>query len=314
MFFYSGENMKKINRVYISGLGAIGCVYASMIHDKKSVELSVIADDERIRRYRKDGVNINGRKYDFNYINPSERGEHADLILIAVKQHNLDESISAIKNFVGRDTIILSLLNGITSEDFIGRIYGMDKILRSFVVGTDAVRDGRSVVFSKSGRIVFGAYGGNSGNEKVEAVKEFFDRNGIEYVHPDDIVREQWWKFMMNVGINQVSAVLRAPYGVFHNTIEAQELLRLASREVILVAEKKGIRLTEADIDQHLEVFKTLAPEGKTSMLQDVEAGRKTEVEIFSGAVIELGREFGVPTPVNDMLFRMIRTIEQMKA
>lgn len=306
--------MKKINRVYISGLGAVGCVYASIIRDKGGASLAVIADKERIGRYRKEKVTINGKVYDFSYITPDNTAEPADLILIAVKQNNLNESIAAIKNFVGADTVILSLLNGISSEDIISRVYGKDRMLRAFVVATDSVREGTNVMFKNSGRIVFGSEEGSLKNEKVAAVKEFFDRTGIACSVPEDIVREQWWKFMMNVGINQVSAVLRAPYGVFHNIKEAQELLRMASMEVIPVAEKKGIRLTSDDIDRHLEIFKTLARDGKTSMLQDVEAGRKTEVEIFSGTVIEMGREYGIATPVNDALFRMIRTIEQMKA
>jgi len=306
---------KKINNVYISGLGAVGCVYASLIHDTKSASLSVIADSDRIKRYSDNGITINGGKYSFNYVAPDNRGNGpADLILIAVKQHNLAESIDAIKNFVGNDTIILSLLNGITSEDIIGEVYGREKILHSFVVATDAVREGTVVKFSNSGRIVFGSEKGSKENSKVEAVKELFDRSGISYVVPDDITREQWWKFMMNVGINQVSAILRAPYGVFHDTVEAQELLRMASMEVLAIAEKKGIQLTDNDIKEHLEVFRKLSPAGKTSMFQDVEAGRKTEVEIFSGAVIDLGKQYGIPTPVNDILFRMIRTIEQMNS
>lgn len=304
--------MQKINRVYISGLGAIGALYASLIHDSKSATLSVVADRERINRYDKEGVIINGRRYDFNYIAQGTETAPADLILIAVKQHNLHESIDALKNFICHDTIILSLLNGITSEEIIGKAYGMEKIIHSFVVGTDAVRDGTSVTFKNTGRIVFGAAGGSSDNSKVTLVKELFESSGIGYTVPDDIIREQWWKFMMNVGINQVSAILRAPYGVFHNTTEAQELLKMASMEVLAIAEKKDIRLTTADMAEHLKIFKTLTPDGKTSMLQDVEARRKTEVEIFSGAVIEMGRKMGIPTPVNDMLFRMIRTIEQM--
>lgn len=304
--------MKKIERVYISGLGAIGSLYASLIYDTKSTGLYVIADQERVDRYRHYGVIINGRKYDFNYITPDAAAEPADLILIAVKQNNLDESISAIKRFVRKDTLILSLLNGITSEEIIGKAYGMDKILHSFVVGTDAVRQGTDASFKNSGRIVFGSARGSLDNEKIKQVKDLFERSGIGYTIPDDIIREQWWKFMMNVGINQVSAILRAPYGVFQNINEAQELLKMASMEVLAIAERKEIRLTTGDIEKHLEIFKTLTPDGKTSMLQDVEAGRKTEVEIFSGAVIEMGRELGIPTPVNDMLFRMIRTIEQM--
>lgn len=116
----------------------------------------------------------------------------------------------------------------------------------------------------------------------------------------------------MNVGVNQTSAVLRAPYGMFHNIEEARDLMRMASLEVVHVAKKAGINLTEEDITESIRIICTLSPEGKTSMLQDIEAGRKTEVEIFAGTVIELGNKYGVDAPVNDILFKMIRTLEQM--
>jgi 2-dehydropantoate 2-reductase len=180
-------------------------------------------------------------------------------------------------------------------------------------VGTDSVREGTSVSFRSTGKIVFGAERNSGPNENVSAVRELFDRAGIRCSVPDDIIREQWWKFMLNVGINQVSAILRAPYGVFQTSAEAQELLRMASLEVLAIAGKKGIALTAADMAEHLEVIRTLTPGGKTSMLQDVEARRKTEVEIFAGAVITMGRELGIPTPVNDLLFRMIRAIEEVR-
>ena len=81
-------------------------------------------------------------------------------------------------------------------------------------------------------------------------------------------------------------------------------------REVVLLASKLHISLTEADVTEWYEVLRGLNPEGKTSMLQDVEGGRKTEVEMFAGKVIELGKRFGVATPVNERLFDMIRKIE----
>jgi len=115
---------------------------------------------------------------------------------------------------------------------------------------------------------------------------------------------------MINVGINQVSAALRAPYGVFQGPGEARELMESAMREVVLLASKLHISLTEADVREWYAVFRDLNPEGKTSMLQDVEGRRKTEVEMFAGKVIELGRRFGVATPVNERLFDMIRKIE----
>lgn len=305
--------MKTIQKVYISGLGAVGSAYASRLLDMSPDCIKVIADRERMKRYKEKGITINGKSYAFQYIHPEEEAAPADLILIAVKQHHLEKSIEDIRRFVGKDTIILSLLNGISSEEIVGKAHGMDKLLYSFCVGTDSVREGTDIHFKNIGKIVFGEKTNTEYSARVTAVKELFDRAAIPYSIPRDMLRELWWKFMFNVGVNQVSAVLKAPYGVFQEVEEARELMRLASREVVALSEKVGIGLNEGDIDKYMDVLMTLSPAGKTSMLQDVEAHRKTEVEIFSGTVRELGLKYGVATPFNDMLFRMIRTLEQIK-
>jgi 2-dehydropantoate 2-reductase len=306
--------MNTIHKVYLSGLGAIGSAFASRIHDTDPDSIRIIASQERIRRYMDRGITVNGKPYFFQYVRPDENEGPADLILIAVKQHHLQQAISDIRNFVGRDTIILSLLNGITSEDIIGREYGMEKLLYSFCVGIDAVREGTDTRYSKLGQIVFGDKANNAYSPNAAAVKYFFEKAHIPYSIPGNIMRELWWKFMINVGMNQVSAVLRAPYRVFQNISEARELVESAFNEVIALSAKTGINLDSDDIKKCFEIVNTLSPEGKTSMLQDVEAGRKTEVEIFAGTIIELGLKYNVQTPVNDMLFKMIRVLEQSNA
>ncbi len=303
--------MKRISKVYLSGLGAIGGAYGSRIFDADPGCLTVIADSERIARYTKNGIIINGNDYPFKYVTPEEGGEKADLLIIAVKHHQLNQSVADIEKYVDDNTIIIALLNGIVSEEIISKSYGMKNIIHSFAVGTDAVREGTEIRFNNIGRIVFGA-DNESKADKVAAVKDFFDRAGIPSVIPEDIIRELWWKFMMNVGINQVSAVLKADYGVFQKIGEARELMEMASMEVVAIAGKTGINIGKEDILKYLGIIDTLSPDGKTSMLQDIEAHRKTEVEIFSGTVIELGEKYGVETPVNNILFRMIRTLEQM--
>jgi 2-dehydropantoate 2-reductase len=87
--------------------------------------------------------------------------------------------------------------------------------------------------------------------------------------------------------------------------------MEMASREVIQLSKKLAINLIEDDIQRYIKIINSIAPDGKTSMLQDIEAGRKTEVEIFAGTVIELGQKYGVETPVNQVLLKMIRTLEQ---
>ena len=302
--------MSNIKDIYVSGLGAIGSTYAGKLFDMDPGCVTVIASEERIRRYEERGVIINGKPYPFNYIRPGEGNATADLIIIAVKQHHLEQSISDISRFTGSNTIIMSLLNGISSEEIIGRTYGMDKMLYAFCVGTDSVREGTAVNYSNIGRIIFGEKTNKELSGKVSAVKELFEKAGIPHAVPEYMIREQWWKFMMNVGINQVSAILKAPYGVFQKVKEARDLMLMASKEVILISEKAGINLNEEDIKKYMSIIDTLAPEGKTSMLQDVEALRKTEVEIFAGTVMELGIKHGVETTVNNTLYKMIKTLE----
>jgi 2-dehydropantoate 2-reductase len=303
--------MREIKNVYIIGAGAIGGAYGSRIMENRPETLKILVGGSRFEKYTTDGIIVNGRKIPFKYVRPDSTEDKADLILIAVKYHHLEQTIKDIASLVGPDTIIMSLLNGITSEEIIGSVFGMDKMLYSFCVGTDAVREGTSITFTNIGRVVFGDRENSEASEKVSAVRAYFDSVKLPYTVPADIMRELWWKFMLNVGINQVSAILRAPYGRFAREGHTQDLMADASREVIKIAQKAGISLSEDDIQKSIEIISTLSPEGKTSMFQDVEAGRKTEVEIFSGAVCELGRKYGVPTPVNDLLFRFIRAIEE---
>jgi 2-dehydropantoate 2-reductase len=119
-----------------------------------------------------------------------------------------------------------------------------------------------------------------------------------------------WWKFMINVGINQASAVLRSPYGVFQSSPDALALMKTLMQEVIAVAQKNSVGLTLKDLDDWCTILNTLSPDGKTSMLQDIEAGRKTEVEIFAGKVVSMGEKFQIPTPVNETVLRIIKVIE----
>lgn len=303
--------MNEIRSVYLIGLGAIGGAFAGRIQEHVPGSPKIIVNAERADRYDRTGIKINGVNTGFSYVQPEDIEEPADLLLIFVKHHHLDQTVRDIRKAVGPDTIILSLLNGITSEDIIGREYGMDKLLYSFCVGTDAVRTGTDINYSNIGRIVFGDKTDSDKSEKVRVVRDFFDRAHVPYAVPENIMRELWWKFMLNVGINQISAILKAPYKLFTVAGEARDLMIAASREVVEISRGSGAGLDQQDLEKAVEILKTLSPSGKTSMLQDVEAGRKTEVEIFAGAVMELGAKYGVKTPVNHILYRIIKAMEQ---
>jgi 2-dehydropantoate 2-reductase len=301
--------MTMINSVAILGAGAMGAAYAAMFFDASGFDVRFVADGARYARLRS-GVTVNDRHYPIQAVRPEEAGAPADLLLVALKHHHLSAALPLMEKFIGERTIILSVMNGLTSEEIVGERYGLEKLVYAIAVGIDALRDGDHFLFSRPGKIFFGPTAQTAG-DRLERLAEALTRAGIANEIPPDIQRTLWWKFMINVGVNQASAVLRAPYGVFQTSAEARALMETLMEEVLALAPKAGVALGRKDIDEWNRVMAGLAPHGKTSMLQDIEAGRKTEVDIFAGTMVELGERFHVPTPVNAAVLHIIRALEE---
>ena len=305
--------MKSIKNVAVLGAGAIGASYAAMFSDASGFSTLLVAKDQRYDRLKSEGLVINRKKYSIPVVHPEEAVPPRDLILVALKNHDLPDAVHDLKNLVGDQTIIMSVMNGLDSEEYLGSVYGMDRLLYAIAVGIDALREGNSVTYTTSGKIVFGEAENSNPSERVLRVQNAFEQAGIKSETPTDMIRALWWKFMVNVGINQASAVMRAPYGVFQSSPEARALVDTLMQEVIVLAGLIGVNLVEKDLDDWNAVLNSISPKGKTSMLQDIEAGRKTEVDVFGGKVVELGKKYNVPTPVSQTLLSIIHVLEQYR-
>ena len=302
--------MQHIKNIAILGAGAMGSFFASRFSDVPEFSTSLVAGGERGRRLSRDGLVVNGKACSVVVSDPDQVHEPADLIIVALKHHHLPQAIGDLKNLVGENTTIISIMNGLDSEPYIGSVYGMDKVLYAVSVGIDALRDGNRVSYSKPGTHFFGEAVNETPGERVRRVQKAFDQAGITHETPEDMIRIMWWKFMVNVGMNQASAVMGAPYGVFQVSPDARAVMESLMREVIALARPAGVDLAEKDLDEWDKVLRTLSPEGKTSMLQDMEAGRKTEVEVFGGKVVSLSKQYNIPAPVNETFLRIIQVME----
>lgn len=302
----------EIKTVAIIGLGALGTMFGHHLSQRMpKKDLRVIADKDRIARYKTQGIYSNGELCDFHYVTPEQKSNPADLIIFFVKYQGLEEAIQEVRNQVGADTIILSALNGITSESIIGGAYGIDRVLYCVAQGMDAVKVGNQLTYHHMGMLCFGDREPGIISPKAQAVADFFDSTGFPYEVETDMYKRLWGKFMLNVGVNQTVAVHGENYGDIQKEGHARDIMITAMREVIALSEREGIDLTEDDLTYWLHVLSTLSPEGKPSMRQDVEAGRPTEVELFAGTVLELGKKYGMATPVNQELYERIRKIDQ---
>ena len=303
--------MKEIDKVVILGAGAMGAFFAARFFESEDCSTAVVAQGKRYDRLKSNGLVVNGNKYAIPVIHPDEATSPADLVIVALKNHHLPEAVHDLKNLVGEQTTIISVMNGLDSEEYIGSVYGMDKMLYAVSVGIDAVRQGNRINYTNPGKHYFGDAINTHISQRILRVQDVFSRAGISYETPPDMIRMLWWKFMVNVGTNQASAVMRAPYGVFQSSPNARALMEDLMREVITLAKVAEVQLFEKDLDDWYTVLDTLSGQGRTSMLQDIEAGRKTEIEIFGGKVVELGKIHGIPTPVNQAVLRIIQVLEQ---
>ncbi len=300
----------EIKRIAVLGAGAMGAYFASRFYDS-GFDTQLVARDTRLETLRRDGLVINGKEYHIPAIDPLEADSPADLILVALKHHHLHDALQTLDKLVGADTIFISVMNGLDSEGMIAERFGREKVLYAISLTIDALREGNQITYTKSGLHQFGEAQNLSLSPRVRRVQAAFDKAGITHDTPADMLRRMWWKFMVNVGINQASAVTGGRYGVFQTDPHAQWLMETLMREAVSLARAAGVNLSDEDVTGFYPILNQLSPIGKTSMLQDIDAQRKTEVELFSGRAIELGKQFGVPTPVNETVYHIIRSLEE---
>ncbi len=302
----------EIENVAIIGMGAIGTVYGNLLYQKYGSNFAIIANGIRGEKLKADGTTINGNTFHPRVIAGPEENFKADLILVCVKNYQLDHALADMKDLVCEKTVILPLLNGITARDRILSAFPNNKVLYGLSIYIDAVRTPEGVLNTVNGVIQFGNADNSTLAPEVVDVERFLTAAGIEVQVCPNMIRTIWKKWMLNVGGNQVSAATGAAYGKICSIETNRILFCEAMMEVVALARASCIDLSEKDVLEFENMMRTFSPQGKTSMLQDVEAKRRTEVDYFAGTVVELGKKLNVSTPVNHVLYCIIKSIEQL--
>lgn len=300
-----------IQKTAIIGMGALGLLYADIIASAKGpAGVSFVMNRERLEKYRGMVFDCNGQKKTFP-MECCEDASPADLVIVAVKYNGLAAALDTMKNCVGKDTVILSVMNGISSEKIIGERYGHGRLIDTVAQGMDAMKFGSRLTYTKRGELRIGAED-ESQEANLRLVAAYFDEIGMPYTVEKDILHRLWGKFMLNVGVNQTCMAYETNYGgALAEGSGANRTMLAAMREVIALANAEGIRLSEQDLDEYVDILKTLSPEGMPSMRQDAVSKRPTEVEMFAGTVIPMAGAHGIPVPANVFLYETIRKMEQ---
>lgn len=300
----------EIKKVALIGAGAIGCVYAYSLDKVLKDNFAFIANGKRKERLEKEGLYLNGEKFSPKVIS-SDDDFRPDLIIVSVKNYQLQSAIEDMRNLVGENTIILTLLNGIVARDILQESFKNNQVLYGLAIKIDAVKVGNKITQTSDAIIQFGDANNREMSEGVLAVKNILNDAKINNQVFEDMIKTVWNKWMLNVGLNQVSAIAGATYGVVRQTPELIEIVNKAMKEVMEVSKSVGVNLDDENWASVQDVMNSLGGDGKTSMLQDVENKRKTEVDYFSGTLIKIAKENGVEVPVNEVLYNLIKAKEK---
>lgn len=295
-----------IRSVALLGAGAVGAYFIYGFTHAKNVEFCVIADGDRKDRLEKQGITINDAVYHPPVKTPGQ-AKGVDLLLIATKYDSLKESLSDIRNAAGEDTIILSLLNGVDSEEIIGTVVDPSQIIYSYMK-ISSQRIGSSVYFDV--RKTPGLYAGEGGchveTERLTAIRELFADLPIHYHFCEDILADQWKKYALNISYNLPQAILGVGVGAYNDSMHVNWLREQLEMEVRRVAAAYGITFGVLDDNPSRWLSKA-----RFSTLQDLDAGRHTEVDMFCGTLVKKAEAKGMDVPYVKYTWHMIKALEE---
>ena len=300
-------------KVAIMGAGGQGCFFGACLANAGN-DVTFIARGATLEALKKNGVTLKSKKLGNMSpsikatSNPSEVGP-VDLILLSVKYYDLATASEQLKPMIGEDTIILPILNGVDVAQKVGDIVGSSHMLGGVSWVNTAIEAPGVVNHGGLARIVFGEPNGGS-SERVRRLDAVLRGAGLDSEPSEDVKREIWGKFVINGPGSCVMALTRLPAGPLRETPETWSLIKRAIMEADLVARGYGVVLPEDHVDKFLEAFMGYAPWAKSAILQDLEAGRRLELEALVGSVVRLGRECGVPSPINDTIYAALKPYE----
>ena len=298
----------KIQSVAVLGAGAVGSYVIWGLSERKDIKLGVIAEDERAGRLKK-GCRINDVTYHPDVWTPQE-AHGVDLLIVCLKYGALPGALESIRAIVGENTIVMSLMNGVDSEDIIAEAIGASHMIYSVIkVASHKEDDGYYFVPETTIGIIFGELQAPYDSERVQAIEALFADTGIHYRSTEFAREEMWSKFRLNVCNNLPQAILGAGVGCYTDSEHMTAISDGLRRELEAVAAAKGIDMSK--IEASSKHGSPVRASAKFSTLQDIEAGRHTEIDMFSGALMRMGKELGIPTPYNEYTYHMIKALEE---
>jgi len=297
-------------RIAIFGAGGAGGYFGARLA-QAGENVTFIVRGEHLDAIREHGLRVDSILGDFVVSpvqatdDPAEVGT-VDMVLLGVKAWQVPQVMQAVRPLVGPGTTIVPLQNGVEAPAQIAKalgakhvVGGLAKII-SFKVGAGHIRHAGAEPYIAIGEL------DKQASERTEQIRHVLQKSGITVEIPADIQAALWQKFLFVVSWGGVGTVADAPIGVIRSLAGSRRMLENSMTEVLAVAQAQKIAIADDIIQKTLAFIDTLPPNGTTSLHRDIKAGKPSELASWNGAVVRLGQEVGVATPLNTFIYNSL--------
>ena len=290
-------------KIAIMGAGAIGGFFGGRLA-KAGFDVNFIARGLHLDAIRENGLKVLSPLGDFKVYPIKVTDEPAkigpvDVILFMVKNYDTQQAAEQIRPIVGPDTAIIPFQNGVDAQAILSNFFGAEKVLGGAAfIPASILEPGIIKHDAKLAKLVFGEFNKKT-TKRTLGFLDALEKAGISGEISTDISKVLWSKLMFLTSMSAINCITRKPVGLVQSDIETIALYKDAMREVDAVAATHGVSLGEEVIENNMALAHSFPPDTKTSMFQDLEAGRRLEIEYLSGTIVRLGREKGVETPIH---------------
>ena len=302
-------------RIAVFGTGGVGAYFGARLAEVGN-EVAFVARGAHLDAIRSNGLRVDSVLGDM-LVKPALASDSAkdigpvDAVLLGVKTWQVPEVAPTLKPLLGGDTFVVPLQNGVETPDQIAEALGAEYAVGGicggfcFIVGPGHVKHIGGITMIK-----FGELDGRK-SARVERLREQFATAKVDVEVPDDIRVTLWEKFLLVVPFGGVGAVSRAPIGMMLKTPETRALIETGMREIANVARALGVELPPRTIERTLAALDATTPTGTSSLQRDIAAGKPSELDAWTGAVVRLGRKANIPTPLHSFLYASLLPLER---
>lgn len=299
-------------KIAVVGAGAMGSLYGALLAEAGEDVCLVNIWAEHVAAVNRQGLTITSDRGDrvvkLRAVTDAAEAGPADLILVFVKSTATGVAARSALGLLGRDTFALTLQNGIGNVEKLGEILGPDRVIAGTSAFGGTMLGPGHIRHAGSGTTMLGELSGKI-TPRLEELAGVFRRAGLQPSLSDNIKGVLWTKLIVNVGINALTALTRVKNGQLLEIPELSGLMEMAVAEAVAVANKKNIKLACSDPLEHVRNIARATGLNISSMRQDVERGRTTEIDVINAAVDREGAALGIPTPVNRVLTMLIKAM-----